>query len=75
MYKFKSLLYIAIKPVKLQIAIKYSSPLTNIDSCKKSDIPCANIPSRSISPILNPPSFALPWTVCLVNTVLGPLAL
>ena len=29
-------------------------------SCKKHAVPCPNIPSRSISPILNPPPLDLP---------------
>ena len=68
-------LYTAIIPVLSQTAIKYSSPLIVIDSSKNLLAPCAIIPSLSISPILKPPSFALPWTVCLVNTVRGPCAL
>ena len=72
--KFLLSLKIAIVPVKLQTAIKYSSPRVNIDSCKKLDAPCAIIQSRSISPTRKPPSLARPCTVCLVKTVLGPRA-
>ena len=64
-----------MNPVLLHTATKYSSPLFNIDSLKNIDAPCAITPSRSISPILNPPSLARPCTVCLVRLVLGPLAL
>ena len=72
--KFFAGLYIDIVPVVLQIAIKYLSPLSIIDSVKKFTVPCDINESRSISPILNPPSFALPLTGCLVNWVLGPNA-
>ena len=73
--KFLLSLYTAIVPLLLHIAILYWSPLTIMDSRKNPDIPCAIIESLSISPILKPPSFALPPTVCLVNTDLGPFAL
>ena len=49
-----------MNPVLLHTATKYSSPLFNIDSLKNIEAPCAIIPSRSISPILNPPSLARP---------------
>ena len=62
-------------PVLLHTAIKNWSPLTIIDSIKKLLKPCAIKQSLSISPILKPPLFALPPTVCLVNAVLGPRAL
>ena len=57
------------------MAILYLSPLTIIDSFKNPESPCATTASLSISPILKPPSLARPCTVCLVNTVRGPLAL
>ena len=71
--KLRLSLYIAIIPVWLQTATKYSSPRISIDSWRNLVAPCAIIPSRSISPIRKPPSFALPWTVCLVKACLGPL--
>ena len=67
-------LHIAIIPVVLQIAIKQLSLRSIIDSLKNSAAPCDITESRSISPIRNPPSFALPDTGCLVSAVLGPCA-
>ena len=61
-------------PLLLHTAILNWSPLTIMDSFKNPDIPCAIIESRSISPILRPPSLARPPTVCLVITDLGPRA-
>ena len=67
-------LYTAIVPDLLHIAIRNWSPLTIIDSRKNPDIPCEITASLSISPILKPPSLALPPTVCLVSTERGPFA-
>ena len=72
--RFFSGLYNAIKPVELQTAIAYLSALSIIDSLKNSEAPCEINPSRSISPIRKPPSFALPPTGCFVKAVLGPKA-
>ena len=73
--RFLSGLYTAIIPDLLQIAIKYLSPRSIIDSVNILVAPCAIKTSRSISPILKPPSFALPLTGCLVNAVRGPFVL
>jgi hypothetical protein len=62
-------------PQSLHTHISYLSDESNNFSFKKYDIPCAIIQSLSISPHLNPPSFALPSGAYLVNIYCGPLAL
>ena len=68
-------LKLEIKPVFLQTYTANLSARSIKLSFKNNEQPCAKMASRSISPILNPPSLALPPAGCLVKRILGPIAL
>ena len=60
-------------PHLLHVCIEYASETSYNLSLQNLDMPCAIITSRSISPILNPPSLLLPSAGCLVRLTIGPI--